>query len=371
MIVTHKIVRRKSIPRKEAELVAMLSGNTCANPSCNNSLVINIDNDYSRIGELAHIIAASERGPRGENSLSEKERSAAGNIILLCANCHKLIDSNPDYFTPDKISSWKREHEANVIIRQSIENHHFTNKNLNNCHDTHHSPGNVSVLLDGKDIQEQMENIFESHYCTEYDSWKSSLFLYEDGSGFDSSSYFIVQGCKLLVDFDFFMSAIRALLPHRLLSSCIVGDFAIYDADDAYSYPIKGVRFEVFLIPKPTSANELQELVNHIFYKLECVGNWRDTDCRGAAYKSLVFWLIRTDSFTLAIDWVVSGLNSPTKPYLMFLAYVVRYAKLSNISGDLNKLMKLIQGSKSLNGHQKDYLKSVTEGTWFPGWPIS
>lgn len=366
MISTHKKVSRKSIPRKEAELVAMLSGNACANPCCKNSLVINIGNDYSRVGELAHIIAASERGPRGEGDFSERERNAARNIILLCANCHKLIDSNPEYFTADKLIAWKREHEAQVIINKANQN--LVKKEFNRCDNSHDFPGNISVLLDGKDIENQMENIFVSNYCTEYDEWKSSLFLYNDGSGFDPSSYFIVQGCKLLIDSDYFMSAIRALLPHKLLRSCIVADFAIYDADDVHSYPISDVKFEVFLIPKPACTNELQKLVNNIFYKLERVGNWHSTDCRSRAYESLVFWLIRTNSFSLVVDWIVNELKSPMKPYLMFLAHVVRHAKLSNDSGDHSKLMEFIQGTKLLNEHQKYYLKDVTKGTWFPGW---
>lgn len=62
------------------------------------------------LGEEAHIIARSEDGPRGrEDTLSDVDGYA--NIILLCANDHKRIDSQPAVFTASRLRELKSDHE--------------------------------------------------------------------------------------------------------------------------------------------------------------------------------------------------------------------------------------------------------------------
>lgn len=70
------------------------------------------DNDV-HIGEMAHIIAKSSKGARGNEELSSG-RNSYDNLILLCANHHTEVDQNPSFYTVDKLQSIKAEHEKTV-----------------------------------------------------------------------------------------------------------------------------------------------------------------------------------------------------------------------------------------------------------------
>ncbi len=58
---------------------------------------------------MAHIFAANDDGPRPNAELSEEERGAYSNLILLCANCHTMIDKASEDFPDSVILSWKRQ----------------------------------------------------------------------------------------------------------------------------------------------------------------------------------------------------------------------------------------------------------------------
>lgn len=68
------------------------------------------ENDV-RIGEMAHIIAKSKIGPRGQLPLSVGLNSYE-NLILVCRNHHGLIDGAPDEFPPKALLKKKADHEA-------------------------------------------------------------------------------------------------------------------------------------------------------------------------------------------------------------------------------------------------------------------
>lgn len=68
------------------------------------------ENDV-RIGEMAHIIAKSKVGPRGQLPLPVGLNSYE-NLILVCRNHHGLIDGAPDEFPPEALLKKKVDHEA-------------------------------------------------------------------------------------------------------------------------------------------------------------------------------------------------------------------------------------------------------------------
>src|SRR4051812_23717968 len=55
------------------------------------------------VGQLAHNVAATDGkySPRGESPMIEVERNAESNLLLLCNDCHRTIDSSAyrDKFT--------------------------------------------------------------------------------------------------------------------------------------------------------------------------------------------------------------------------------------------------------------------------------
>ena len=85
------------------------SGGYCQNPDCQRTLFIN-DEKGLHIGEMAHIFAALNNGPRPIDTLTDEQRGHYDNIVLLCPNCHSTIDKDADTYTDAVIRRWKLEH---------------------------------------------------------------------------------------------------------------------------------------------------------------------------------------------------------------------------------------------------------------------
>lgn len=86
------------------------SAGYCQNPACSHQLFVETTPGNSiHFAEMAHIFAANDGGPRSNPILSEAERGAYENLILLCANCHTMIDKAPDVYLDDRIMQWKRD----------------------------------------------------------------------------------------------------------------------------------------------------------------------------------------------------------------------------------------------------------------------
>lgn len=85
------------------------SAGYCGNPECLTRLFVeDPDGRDVHFAEAAHIIAASEDGPRGATTASAEERGAWSNLLLLCANCHTLVDKSVTAYPRDLLLEWKR-----------------------------------------------------------------------------------------------------------------------------------------------------------------------------------------------------------------------------------------------------------------------
>lgn len=67
------------------------------------------------VGEVAHIVAEKEDGPRGLSEASKDARNSEDNLLLLCLKHHKIIDDTPSTYTIERLRSIKREHEEWVL----------------------------------------------------------------------------------------------------------------------------------------------------------------------------------------------------------------------------------------------------------------
>jgi hypothetical protein len=83
------------------------SGNRCAYPKCNAEIV----HRDTVVGQMCHIKAANENGPRYDRQQSAADRHGYGNLILLCANHHTVIDDDPEAFSVERLLKMKDEHE--------------------------------------------------------------------------------------------------------------------------------------------------------------------------------------------------------------------------------------------------------------------
>jgi 5-methylcytosine-specific restriction endonuclease McrA len=91
-----------------------LSNNQCAR--CEETLVRAPEADgdvHAIVGQECHIVARSLAGPRGE---AEPRGDVDGidNLILLCANCHAVVDGQAEKWPPDTLRALKRDHEQKV-----------------------------------------------------------------------------------------------------------------------------------------------------------------------------------------------------------------------------------------------------------------
>ncbi len=117
---------REKIPEKTRLRLWVRSGGRCAH--CNDvvyrdSFTLMNDN----FSEVAHIIASSKDGPRG-NELSEQLQIDYENLILLCSKCHKLVDGdNKNEFPIKKLRQIKQDHERRIEILTSINRNAKTN----------------------------------------------------------------------------------------------------------------------------------------------------------------------------------------------------------------------------------------------------
>ncbi|MCD8293682.1 MAG: SAVED domain-containing protein [Clostridia bacterium] len=67
------------------------------------------------VSNLAHIIADSPHGPRGEQITSEELAKDPDNIMLVCPDCHKYIDhEGKDMNPPSVLRAMKKRHEDRV-----------------------------------------------------------------------------------------------------------------------------------------------------------------------------------------------------------------------------------------------------------------
>jgi hypothetical protein len=90
------------------------SAGYCQNPECSRELFIDYPEKCIHIAEMAHVFAANDEGPRANAALSEEERGAFENLVLLCSLCHTIIDKAPKVYPGHVILAWKRTHAAKL-----------------------------------------------------------------------------------------------------------------------------------------------------------------------------------------------------------------------------------------------------------------
>src|ERR1051326_7079317 len=98
------------------KILCLKSGGVCAFRGCGRNLIepgTTLD-DAVIIGEMAHIVADSRQGPRGDHSMDERERTKHHNLILLCREHHKMIDSQPRTFSVPVLQQMKLDHEHRI-----------------------------------------------------------------------------------------------------------------------------------------------------------------------------------------------------------------------------------------------------------------
>ncbi len=87
-----------------------LSGNLCAFPKCQSSLVDSLSG--SIVGEICHIRGKMPGAPRYDATQSNEQRHGFDNLILLCNVHHKIVDDDYIAYTVERLLQLKQQHES-------------------------------------------------------------------------------------------------------------------------------------------------------------------------------------------------------------------------------------------------------------------
>ncbi len=117
--------KRKDIPAKVKLRLWNASAGRCQFQGCNKPLWYDgLTFECANFGEMAHIIAASKDGPRG-NEKSEDLQIDFDNLMLLCQTHHKLVDDKPEDYPVGKLKEWKKNHEERIEMLTQIQGEEY------------------------------------------------------------------------------------------------------------------------------------------------------------------------------------------------------------------------------------------------------
>ena len=105
------VVSVRHIPHLTRLLLFVRAGGRCEFDGCPHYLIEHpVTLKEGNFAEVAHIVAFREDGPRGA-IFRPKNIHVPQNLMLLCPQCHKLIDDHPGDYTRRTLVEYKRRHE--------------------------------------------------------------------------------------------------------------------------------------------------------------------------------------------------------------------------------------------------------------------
>jgi hypothetical protein len=113
---------KRSYSSKTLKVLFGLSGNKCAVPGCNNPIIKGGTDlsDELVVGQICHIYAASDDGPRGKPGLTAAQKNAPSNLILCCPTHHVVVDGQHMDYPASKLLEWKSAQERAYRTRLSL-----------------------------------------------------------------------------------------------------------------------------------------------------------------------------------------------------------------------------------------------------------
>lgn len=115
---------KTSIPQKVQSALWARAGGRCQYRGCNVDLVGDLiaGRQDGIFGFIAHIVADIEGGPRGDQIRSPQLSRSLGNLMLMCARHHKLIDVEAVTEHPEPaLLAMKAEHETRIATVTGID----------------------------------------------------------------------------------------------------------------------------------------------------------------------------------------------------------------------------------------------------------
>jgi len=115
--------KSRKYPLPDIKLLYGLAAARCAFPTCKAELVLESSKEPGKkqIGEIAHIVAHSGSGPRGDSEYPSDKLDTYDNWILLCPTCHKTIDALEHTYSTAELRKLKEDHEQWVCSNLALE----------------------------------------------------------------------------------------------------------------------------------------------------------------------------------------------------------------------------------------------------------
>jgi len=108
---------RPAIPPAIQNRLWGAAGGRCQFKGCNKSLLKHEPTKKKKkLAEIGHIISYSPDGPRGHRTKSKELATEFDNLMLLCPECHKLVDGKEfeSQYSVELLTSFKQDHEKRV-----------------------------------------------------------------------------------------------------------------------------------------------------------------------------------------------------------------------------------------------------------------
>lgn len=110
--------RNKAPSENTIRILCGRAGGMCEFEGCDKRLFYdNVTRSQFNNAFVAHIVASSSNGPRGDKIKSPELSDKIENLMLMCADHHKLIDiptTGPRDYPVDKLKEMKRKHEEKI-----------------------------------------------------------------------------------------------------------------------------------------------------------------------------------------------------------------------------------------------------------------
>lgn len=106
----------RSIKADNKLLLYVRAGGRCEFDGCNEYVLSHqLTHKTINLGQMAHIVAFSEKGPRGKTDDRPADINNVDNLMLLCHRCHKLVDDNPELYSRETLLNYKKAHEERIF----------------------------------------------------------------------------------------------------------------------------------------------------------------------------------------------------------------------------------------------------------------
>ncbi|WP_233342875.1 nucleotidyltransferase domain-containing protein [Burkholderia cepacia] len=113
--------RRRSLPLNTTRQLWAQCGGFCQNPTCTKPLFRSFDDEVVSLANVAHIIGHGSNGPRSDHELAEYiDRDGIDNLLMLCLECHWIVDELEKRFPVETMAAWKKNHANKIETLFSI-----------------------------------------------------------------------------------------------------------------------------------------------------------------------------------------------------------------------------------------------------------